>query len=364
MKRILVIGRSFPHASHSYTNNDVDYLAARADVLVLSLNQPKAPFYSAVNCNYFNNEHDLLRQARHFQPDFIIAWMLPNHFFARTVAEALGVPFLLRLHTPDPHTIPARQGGMKKLLASLKPKRGEVQLSKGYRVSRESLQRTGQSDHLRGAFCIPALKDAFAEHLPTAKIFELKPRIFYDRFHNEQPNGDKVLLLGALVNRRQDDTTFGRVVSSIASPVDWYPIPTSGCLWLDIPGRPDNIVFKKYQPPAAMPAVYKQYKAMVMVGSGPYSRGLSLSILEAQAAGVTVLAPSLRPDFDAFVTQGGGFVFHDESEIMSILQTVPHEARRALGFRHAAAFDMAGVEQEFLQAGLVLQSALQPGALR
>ncbi len=354
MKRILVIGRAFPNASHGYINNDIDYLAARAHVLVLSPNQPMAPFYSAVNCDYFNDEHDLLQQARHFQPDYIIAWLLPNHFFARSVAEALGVPFVIKLHTPDYHTLSVRHRRAKRWWPSFKAPPSEAQMSKGYKVSLESLRRTGQSNQLQGVFCIPVLKDAFSEHLPRARIFDLKPRIFYDRYHNEQPNGDKVMLLGSLLKRREGNLTFGKVASSIASPVDWYPMPTPGCLWLDIPGRPDKIVFKKYQPPAAMPAVYKQYKAMVMIGSGPYSRGLSLSILEAQAAGVAVLAPSLRPDFDAFVTQGGGFIFHDESEIMDILKTVPDEARRALGFRHAAAFDLGGVEQEFLQAGLVL----------
>jgi glycosyltransferase involved in cell wall biosynthesis len=94
---------------------------------------------------------------------------------------------------------------------------------------------------------------------------------------------------------------------------------------------------------------------MLVIGHGKIGRGLPMSVLEAQAAGVAVIAPSLRPDFDRFVLNGGGYIFKDESEIPSILKQVPDQARREMGFAHAAQYAMEGLEQELAAAGLKLQ---------
>ena len=355
MKSILVIGRAFPNASHGYINNDVEYLDKKANVLVLSPNQPMAPFYSTVNFNYFSNEKDLIQLAKQFKPDFIIAWLLPNHYFARMVAEALDVPFVVKLHTPDYHVLNSKKSIITKSILFIKSIfSNETQLSKTYQVSKTSLAKTAKSKNLKGIYCIPALMEAFCRYFPSEKVFELKPRIFYDKYHNENPNGERVMVLGSLVNRREGHFAFSQIISGVDGPVDWYPMPTQGCLWLDIPGLPENLHMMKYVPPAEMPAIYKKYKAMIMIGSGRFSRGLSLSVLEAQASGVTVVAPSLRPDFDEYVKNGGGFIFSDESEIPDILKKIPDASRRESGFKYASHYDIAGIEEELAKAGLFL----------
>ena len=353
MKRILIIGRAFPNSAHGYINNDVDYLAAKAEVLVLSPNQPMAPFYSPVHFNYFNDEEDLIRQARQFRPDFIVAWLLPNHFFARAAAEALGVPFVLKLHTPDYHTL-ADQAKKRRLLPAIRKTVGEAQLARAYRVSATSLAATSRSSRLSGVYCIPGLRDEFCRHFPSEKVFELKPRIDVGRFHDETTNGDRIMLLGSLLKRREGRLSFGAIATGIGLPVDWFPMPTPGCLWMDVPDVPGNVNFMKYRPPSEMPALYKGYRAIVMVGEGRFSRGLSLYVLEAQAAGVAVVAPSLRPDFDDFVQAGGGYLFEDPSEIPGILRGIPDSGRRERGFRNVAAFDIQGLGEELRHAGLVL----------
>lgn len=354
MKRILIIGRAYPNAAHGYINNDVEYLAQKANVLVLSPNQPMAPFYSAVNFNYFNNETDLIRQAKQFKPDFIISWLLPNHYFARVVADALDVPFVLKLHTPDYHAIYSKKRIFRRLVSFTQAIFNERHLSKTYQVSKASLHKTAKSKNLKGVFCIPALMEGFGKYFSSDKLFELKPRIFYHKYHNESSNGDRVMVLGSVLNRREGQFAFSKIISGVDGAVDWYPMPTPGCLWLDIPGLPENLHMMKYVPPSEMPGIYKNYKAMIMIGSGRLSRGLSLSVLEAQASGVAVIAPSLRPDFDEFITNGGGFIFHNEAEIPGILKQIPSQSRREMGFKYAAEFDISGVEQELAEAGLIL----------
>jgi hypothetical protein len=351
--RILVISNAYPHAAHGYVNNDVEYLASRAEVLVLSKRQPTAPFFSPVTFNYFDDYAQLELQAREFKPDFVVSWLLPNHFYARRVSESLDIPFVLKVHTPDLFRL---YKGWSRPLDRLKALlQGEERFSRSYRISMPSLGETARSRNLKGIFCIPAYRGVIEEYFDKRLVIDMQPRFPYRRFLNTQDNGDGLFALGSLVNRRENHVTFSETLSVINAPVDWYPMPTPGCLWMNVPDIPANIRIRHYVPPAEMPALYKQYKAMLAIGHGKIGRGLPMSVLEAQAAGVAVIAPSLRPDFDRFVLNGGGYIFKDESEIPSILKQVPDQARREMGFAHAAQYAMEGLEQELAAAGLKLQ---------
>ncbi|MBF7731163.1 hypothetical protein [Pseudomonas sp. N040] len=351
-KRILVIARSYPNVSHSYIDNDVRFLDERADVLVLSRKQPTAPYYSAVEFNYFDNLNQLELQARLFKPDMIICWMLPHHFYARQIAESLNIPFILKLHTPDVFRLIKGPASIKQEIKAFMS--GEDVLSGSYKVLMSSLKRTAQSKWLKGVFCIPALQQSFAEYFPKGLLRNMQPWIDFETFHNDSPNGDNVLVLGSLVNRRENQVTFSNFINQIDAQVDWIPVPTPGCLWLDVPGIPDNVHIRKFLPPTQMPALYKTYKAMLVIGAGEFGRGLPMSVLEAQAAGVTVIAPSLRPDFDAFVTAGGGFIFQSESEIPGLLARAQEPARRNMGFEHAAQYGPESFSRALASLGLEL----------
>lgn len=351
-KRILVIARSYPNVSHSYIDNDVRFLDEWADVLVLSRKQPTAPYYSAVEFNYFDNIKQLEAQARLFKPDIIICWMLPHHFYARHIAELLEIPFVLKLHTPDVFRLIKGRANLAQEIRGFL--HGEDALSGSYKVLMSSLKRTARSVWLRGVFCIPALHKPFAEYFPQGMLRNMQPWIDFETFHSESPNGNNILVLGSLVNRRENQVTFSNFIEQIDVQVDWIPVPTPGCLWLDIPGIPSNVHIRKFLQPAQMPALYKTYKAMLVIGAGEFGRGLPISVLEAQAAGVTVIAPSLRPDFDAFVTEGGGFIFHSESEILALLARVQEPERRAMGFHHAAQYGSENFRRELASIGLEL----------
>jgi len=351
-QRILIIALSYPHATHSYINNEVKFLANCAEVLVLSPRRPSAPFYSPINFNYFDSIEQLEKQACHFQPSLILCWMLPNHCFARHVAEVLNTPFIIKTHTPDIFQLTT--GNTRALIQFKAWVYGELHQARSYRILMASFAKTARSPQLQAVFCIPALRKPLAPYFPEEKLRDMQPWIFYDQFHNEKPNSDNLLVQGSIVNRRENQTTLAKVLSEIKSPIDWIAVPTPGCLWLDVPGVPDNVQIRKYVPPSEMPALYKSYKAMITVGHGEYGRGLPMSILEAQAAGVTVIAPSLRPDFDQYVTDGGGFIFKHEQEIPDLLERIPDQHRREMGFNNAANYGPDSFIKELEGIGVFL----------
>ena len=357
MKRILFIARAYPHVSHTYINNDIEHLAQHADVLVLSPNKPMAPWYSPIECNYFQDKGELIAQARQFKPDFIIALMLPNHHWAREVSSELKIPFALKLHTSDYHLLYPSNRNIKN---HIKETIAEYILtdkkrSDHYRVSKYSLRKTVNAEHFMGAFCIPVFKEYFSAFIPLSKLFNLTPRIFFDQFHDENINGKKIIALGSLVSRREGKYFLNGIFKYFVEPVDWYAVPTPGVLSGDIQDVPDNFSIKKYVPNHDMPNLYKKYKALLILpGNNKFVRGLPMSILEAQASGVSVIAPSLRPDFDDFVIKGGGYLYNDVSEIQAILNLIPNDERRNMGFEHAKKFDIKGLTEELSLAGLNL----------
>ncbi|GAB1260804.1 glycosyltransferase [Aurantivibrio plasticivorans] len=198
---------------------------------------------------------------------------------------------------------------------------------------------------------MPGFIENFKSIFPMKPFFELTPKIDYSKFHNEGPNGEKLLILGSVVSRREGKFVFDAAYNKIACETDWYPVPTPGKIFSDIEGIPENFNINKFVPNSYMPSLYKNYKALLVVGKSIFERGLPMSIAEAQAAGVCVIAPSLHDDFNKYVTDGGGVLFEDASQINELLSRLPTSENRQKGFQNAKKYDVENLLPELNALG-------------
>lgn len=92
--------------------------------------------------------------------------------------------------------------------------------------------------------------------------------------------------------------------------------------------------------PEEMPAVYKRSRWLVYTASRRMATvGWPMAVAEAQAAGVGVCVPRIRPDLEELVG-GAGILYDDVGELVDVVRgPVPDEQREA-GFEHARRSDV------------------------
>ena len=93
--------------------------------------------------------------------------------------------------------------------------------------------------------------------------------------------------------------------------------------------------------PDEMPREYKKHRWLVYTASREIGTvGWSLSIAEAQAAGVGVCAPNIRPDMREHVG-ACGFLYDSIRDVARIIAQPFAEELRQMGFEHARKSDIA-----------------------
>jgi hypothetical protein len=103
-------------------------------------------------------------------------------------------------------------------------------------------------------------------------------------------------------------------------------------------GHPVNLV--PPVEPADMPAQYKKHKWLVYTASREMNTvGWPMSVAEAQAAGLGVCLPNIRPDLRDYLG-GAGYLYDSVSEAADIISKPYSEEMRQLGFEQAKKSDI------------------------
>jgi len=104
-------------------------------------------------------------------------------------------------------------------------------------------------------------------------------------------------------------------------------------------GHPVNVV--PSVEPDQMLQEYKKHEWLVYTASrDPGTVGWSLAVAEAQAAGVGVCFPRLRPDLNEYVGSAG-YLYDSIDEVAEIINKPFPEEKRRRGFEHARRSDVA-----------------------
>lgn len=316
--RVLMLLDRFSTISQTYMLNEVEAVMGDYDVRVVSTQAPPLPCRRHPQFQLLNGNaeiHDLIRE---FRPQVLHAHYL--HWAPRTarLAEKFRIPFTLRTHSYDT---------LKKW--GHEPKFGYPEA------------HALKSDACAGVLAFPFTRPIL-EHLgvPGNRIIDSFPVVNYGRFYDRSPNGDAILNVGACINKKrmEDFVDLGKLTKK---PLNLYAIGYRADTlrqYNEEAGCPVSI--HDAVEPDEMPAVYKAHRWLVYTACFRLKKvGWPMAVAEAQAAGLGVCFPNIRPDVAQYVGDTA-FLYDSINEVPDIIARPYPDELRERGFIHAKKSDI------------------------
>jgi hypothetical protein len=317
--RVLVLVRRYPQSSETYIETELRHLWPRHEMKVVSLAIPDLP-----RRRHFPYEHiapeerDRLNRAiLDFAPDVIHGHYVTHSPELLTASRIASAPFTVRAHSFD--VLDTRRN-LRAAVAAI------------------------NDDACLGVLAFPFERARLvAAGVRDGRIADCWPVVDYEMFHDESPNGDAVMNVGACLPKKDHPLFLDLASRARGTTFDLYAMgyeverirAENARL-----GSPARIMplFEHDE----MPAQYKKHRWLVYTASAAVPTvGWPMAVAEAQAAGVGVCMQEIRPDLREFVGPAG-FLFRTAQEALDIIsRPFPDEMRR-LGFEHARRSDVRG----------------------
>jgi len=333
--RVAYLLSQFPQLSETYTATELRALGDEFETRVISLRVADALAEAPVPYVVEGKEERILGLLREFGPDVIHThWIGPQLGLACRMARALDRPLTVRAHSFDvlwKHR--DRRSRWRRWLEGPTP------------------DRSGPIGHnlefLRSEACLGILTFPFsierlaAAGIPERKLIPCRAVVDVARFHDEGPNGDAVLNVGACLPKKNFDAYLELARRVPEKTFNLYPIGYETERIREknrAMGSP--VTLHEPLPHDDMPVVYKQHEWLVYTASPEIGTvGWPICVAEAQAAGVGVCFPNLRPDCREMLGPAG-FLYDSLDEVEEILRAPYPEDMRRAGFEHARLSDI------------------------
>ncbi len=318
--RVLMVMQGFGTISQTYMVNEVKALGDDYEVRVVQvkgcdmLAKEHPPFESA-------SVKDLTRLreiVEEFRPDVMHAHYYHYAPLLQKLAAPRGTPFTIRTHSYD---------GLKAARRRLPFPSKEL--------------RAINSDLCVGVLGFPFIMrilESIGVH--PDRLVDCYPVIDYDRFYDRFPNGDAIINVGACIpkKRMEDFVDLGKLTDR---PCNLYAIGYRSDD-LDRYNEKNGSPITVCDPvePEEMPAVYKAHGWLVYTACPKLKTvGWPLAVAEAQASGLGICLPNIRPDIAEYLG-GAGFLYDSIAEVPAIIEQPYPEEMREIGFEHAKKSDV------------------------
>ena len=319
--RILMLIQGFPTISQTYQVNEVEAVMDDYDVRVLSAKGidslcKRHPPYESVSIKDLTRIREVIRE---FRPDVLHAHYFHYAPLMAQLGEEFGLPFTIRTHSYDALKASARRRPF------------------GHREV-----RAVNSDLCAGVLGFPFLRPMLERiGVRSDRFVDCFPVIKYDRFYDRSANGEAILNVGACIakKRMEDFVDLGKLTEK---SLNLYAIGyTSDELihYNEQNGSP--ITLRPIVEAEEMPAVFKAHGWLVYTACPKLKTvGWPLSVAEAQASGLGVCLPNIRPDMADYLG-GAGFLYDSIGEVPAIIEQPYPDEMREIGFEHAKKSDIA-----------------------
>jgi len=364
--RVSVIVDSYPQSSQTYISTEAQALEEQFEVQILFGHRADLARRSCPPAlGPLSSEREMRAAIDAFEPHVLHThWthMVPR---VHRLARATGIPYTVRTHSFDTLSTTLAAPGAS-VLSDLKrrllgfgvtKRRGEgnrhrfpwelLEIARHPARARLPWVMLETAPLLNDPLCLGVVALPFSRtNLELAgvrpeKIFDCRPVVDFERFHDLSQNGSAVMNVGAALpkKRMQDFIELARRMPE--RTFNLYPLGyrVEELRQLNARyGNPANIL--PMIAPEDMPAEYKKHEYLFYTFSWWEPRvGWPISVAEAQASGVGVLMANVRPDVAEFVGDAG-YVFDSLGEAEQILRKPFPEEKRRAGFEQARKSDI------------------------
>lgn len=364
---VLYVLKEYPQISQTYIKAEIEALEQDYDITIVTRKGADIAYRDHRPYRTASSPEDIRRIVDEVKPDLLHSHYLDMLHVVGPLARATGIPFTLRAHSYDtlamtPKSLYHRARQRQKLGLAVKlGRRGPARLRPTVQWRVKPL---GQAAHFRQGLrwlddplCLGVLAFPYSRPwlvragVSAGKITDVFPVIAFDRFYDRGPNGDAVMNTGVATpkKRMEDFLELARRVPerdyhlyAMGYHVDELAAKNAAL------GSPVQIMGPVE--PADMPSEYKKHQWLVYTADFDLATvGWPMAVAEAQASGVGVCMPRIRPDLAQYVGQGG-FLYDSIEEVESLVRgPVPQDVREA-GFAQARLSDIRA--QRHLLTGL------------
>ncbi|MEQ5787966.1 hypothetical protein J3454_08690 [Erythrobacter sp. NFXS35] len=335
--RVLFLLKEYPQISQTYIKNEIEALEQDYEVRIVTRKGPDIPYDNHRPHSFAEDMDDFVAAVREFRPDILHTHYLTELRFIGQLAEITGIPFTVRTHSFD--TIALRKKSLKGRIKQMIKRQPPLERTPWFMEGIRAMD----SDLCLGVLTFPCSRPWLRRAgVSEAKLIDCFPVVRFEHFHDRSPNGDAVMNTGVATPKKAMPD-FLRLAKKV--PEREFNLYAMGYhidgLKRDAAEMGARVNFIDLIQPEAMPAEYKKHRWLVYTGDFDIPTvGWPMAIAEAQAAGVGVCMPNLRPDLAQYVGEGAGVLYDSIDELPGIVSGPVPEEMRERGFEQAKKSDI------------------------
>lgn len=316
--RVLYIFEAYPTLSETYERAEIEAVCPDYDVKIVRLKPASFPCKTYHPCET-RTSAEIMQVVAEFRPHVLHTHYLHNAVPLGRAAAKAGLPFTVRAHSFD------------------------VLIDKGVQpAKRAEALKAVASPNCLGVLTFPFTRPALEQAgFPGAKLIDCWPVINHARFHDRSVNGDAILNVGACIPKKRMQDFVDLACLMPDRVFNLYAIGyQSDELSRYNEARGNPVRMPEVVEVEQMPAVYKRHGWLVYTACPKMKTvGWPMAVAEAQAAGLGICMPDIRPDIKEYVGPAG-FLYQSIAEVPDILsRPYPAEMREA-GFDHSRKSDI------------------------
>lgn len=334
--RVLFLLKEYPQISQTYIKSEIEAVENDYDVTIATRRGPDIPYRNHRQFRRWQRPEELREIVEEVRPDILHTHYLVELPFIGELSRTTGIPFTVRTHSFD--TLALRPKSFRGRVRQMLRRQPPLERTAWFREGLRAMEDDSCLSVLGFPFARPWLESVGA---PSRKLIDCFPVVAVRRFSNRDPNGDDVMNTGVATPKKCMDDFLKLSAKTPERRLRLYgmgyEIDKLAAKNAKLGGR---VEFIDPVEPDDMPAEYKKHQWLVYTADFDIPTvGWPMAIAEAQAAGVGVCMPRIRPDLAQYVGDGG-FLYSSLDEVAHRIRgRVPDEIREA-GFIQARKSDI------------------------